>query len=137
MNTLFPLSQLLDATWSAVPVNGDTNDSRVWRETPRADILEGDQDYIIRMDLPGVTVDDLEINLENRVLSVKAAREREFPEGYKARRREMPAKSHWQRSFNLGDGVEVDKIGAKLDSGVLTVTLPKAEKNLPRRIEVK
>jgi HSP20 family protein len=137
MNTLFPMTQLIDAAFRTVPANGERDGARVWREMPRADILEGEKDFIIRMNVPGVEAKDLEISLENRVLTVKAERDIEFPEGYKAHRREMPAKISLSRSFNLGDGVEADQIGAKLESGVLTVTLPKAEQNLPRQIEVK
>ena len=55
----------------------------------------------------------------------------------KARRRELTGKVTFRRSFDLGSGVDVDKIGARLENGILTVTVPKSEKAVPRRIEVK
>jgi HSP20 family protein len=137
MNSLFPMSQLLDAAFRPDPGNGETGGERTWREVPRADILEGDADYVIRMDLPGIKAEDLDISLENQVLTVKAERNREFPEGYQAHRREMPTKVSLRRSFNLGQAVSTESIGAALDEGVLTVTLPKSEQSLPRRIEVR
>ena len=89
------------------------------------------------MDLPGVKADHLEIDLENQTLTVKAQRETNLPEGYASRRRESPAAGRFERSFTLGNAVDADKIAARLEDGVLMVTLPKNDKSLPRRIEVK
>ena len=104
---------------------------------PRTNILEGEQDYRILMDLPGIRNEDLEISLEDETLTVKAERNMEVPEGYQSRRREVSGKLTFRRSFDLGSAVDAGNIGAKLDNGILTVTLPKSEKTLPRRIEVK
>jgi HSP20 family protein len=136
MNTMFPMSQLLDAALRPAVSNGDTQRQRTWRETPRADIFEGNDEYVIRMDMPGVEAEKLDVSLENQVLTVKAERNLEFPEGYKAHRREMPPRVDLRRSFDLGRTVDTAKIGARLDNGVLTVTLPKSETSLPRKIEV-
>jgi HSP20 family protein len=135
MNTLFPVSQLFDVAFA--PGNGNRTQPRGWREVPRADILEGESDYMIRLDMPGIAASDLDISVEDQVLTVKAERDREFPEGYKVHRREMPQKVSLQRRFDLGQSVDTDKVGARLEEGVLTITLAKSEKNLPRRIEVK
>jgi HSP20 family protein len=104
---------------------------------PRTNILEGEKDYRLEMDLPGVRNEDLEISVEDDTLTVKAERSLEVPEGYHSRRTEMNGKIAWRRSFELGNGVDLDDISARLEHGILTVTLPKSEKSLPRRIEVK
>jgi HSP20 family protein len=104
---------------------------------PRADILEGEKDYRIVIDMPGVRNSDLEISLEGDILSIKAERSAEVPEGYQARRRESLDKIVLRRSFTLGSAVETDSIQADLQAGVLTLSLPKSQKTLPRRIEVK
>jgi HSP20 family protein len=104
---------------------------------PGADILEGEKDFRIVMDMPGVRNSDLELNLEDDTLNVKAERHAAVPEGYKPRRREMLDKMLLRRSFSLGNAVDTDHILANLQDGILTITLPKNQKALPRRIEVK
>jgi HSP20 family protein len=137
MNALLPLShldQMLDgffATGACAPQNGGAH------RLPAADILEGEKDFLIRLDLPGVAQKDLNIELENQTLTVAARRELPSPEGYSPRRKELVNKVAFRRAFSLGEEIDVDKISAKLEEGVLTITLPKAEQVLPRRIEVR
>ncbi len=134
MNTLIPLTRIFDA---ALNNNYETERAQTFGVVPRADISEGDKEFRITMDLPGVKADDLEINLENQTLTVKATRENSMPEGFETRRRERPGATQFERSFTLGNSVDHDLIGASLDKGVLTLTLPKSDQSLPRRIEVK
>jgi hypothetical protein len=61
---------------------------------PRTNVLEGAEDYRIVMDLPGVRNEDLDISLENEVLTIKAERSLEVPEGYQSRRSELPEQGH-------------------------------------------
>ncbi len=132
---MYPIAQLLNAALDPSPGRDGT-----WtgaERVPRTNILEGEKDYRLEMDLPGVRNEDLEISVEDDTLTVKAERSLEVPEGYHSRRTEMNGKAAWRRSFELGSGVDVEKIGARLEHGILTVTLPKSEKSLPRRIEVK
>ena len=134
MNTLIPMTRMLDAALSNL-------DSTDWTApaaaTPRADVLEGDKQFRIVMDLPGIAASDLEISVENQTLSVKAERKLEVPEGYEPRRRERALNVAFTRTFRLGNGVDPDNVEAKLQDGVLTLTLPKTEQSLPRRIEVR
>ena len=136
MNTLLPVNQLFDAAFGSRDHAGSPNRDQVFKRVPRANILEGDKDYQIRMDLPGVKTENLDINLEEQVLTVKAERSFELPEGYQTRRQELPGKVSFARSFDLGTAVDADKIGAKLEDGLLLITLPKSEQSLPRRIEI-
>jgi len=134
MNTLLPFTQMIDAALNGTP---DATSERTWRQTPRADILEGDTHFLVNMDLPGVSGEDLDISLENQTLEIKATRAADRPEGFEGRRRERPVKVEYSRSFNLGNSVDADNITAKLDNGVLQITLAKSKGALPRRIEVK
>lgn len=142
MNSMFelshPMTRVLDATFRS-PRKGSTRctESGSWARSPRADVLEGDQEYRILMDLPGVKSEDLEISLENQILSVKTTRENEVPEGFSLARHERPAKTEIQRTFSLGNAIDESKIEAQFRDGVLQMTLPKSEQSLPRRIEVK
>lgn len=131
---MYPIAQLINA----LDANTTTCRPASRHELmPRTNILESDQDYRIVADLPGVRNEDLDISLEDEVLTIKAERDLQVPEEYKARRRELVNKATFRRSFDLGASVDADKISASLDRGILTVTLPKAEKAVPRRIEVK
>ena len=138
MNALMPLNldevfgSFLRPSRSCAPSSGGTA-----RYLPPAEILEGEKDYLIRLEMPGVGREDLNLEVEDQTLIIKAEREWSAPEGYHSRRQERPSKLAFQRSFNLGQEIEQDSIDAKLEHGVLTITLPKTEKALPRRIEVK
>lgn len=135
MNTLLPVTRMLDAltcgldSWN--PAEGD-----IWH-SPRADILEGEKEYRILMDLPGVQTSDVEINVEGQTLTVKAQRPGDVPEGFTLRRHERPGPVSFSRSFTLGSAVDAETIVAGFENGVLRVTLPKSERSLPRRIEVR
>jgi HSP20 family protein len=132
---MYPIAHLINAAFEPTVNSCRPQVSR--ERLPRTNVLEGEQDYRILMDLPGVRNEDLEINLEDESLTVKAERKLELPEGYKSRRSELASTVTFRRSFDLGSTVDIEKISAKLHDGMLTITLPKSEKTLPRRIEVK
>ena len=136
---MYPLATLFNALDTALEgsLNTDAWPATGAERVPRADILEGEKDYRIVMDMPGVRNSDLEINLEGDILSVKDERTNTVPESYKARRRELLDKVVLRRSFTLGSAVDTERVQANLQDGVLTLSLPKSQKTLPRRIEVK
>ena len=134
MTTLLPLTRMIDAAWNGARETMDHPSATV---TPRADVLEGDKEYHLMLDLPGVKTEDLEINLEGQTLTVKAQRRTEVPEDFKLRRQERAGDVTYSRSFNLGTEVDSDKIDARLEAGMLKITLAKNTQVLPRRIEVK
>ncbi len=132
MNALFPMTQVLNAAMNAPEL-----DQFSWGRSPKTDVLEGEKEFRITMDLPGVKLADLEISLENQTLSVKASRETEVPEGFELVRHERQAKTDFHRTFSLGNAVDDSNIEAHFEDGVLVMTLPKSQRSLPRRIEVK
>jgi len=141
VNTLIPFNRvddMLDSffsprlAWRPTRMNGQS-----LHQVPYADVLEGEKDFLIRLDLPGVDRESLNLNLEDQVLTIMAERELQAPEGYQTHRKELPGKVTMKRSFNLGSEIDAENISAKLENGILTVTLAKSDKALPRRIEVK
>lgn len=135
MNTLLPVTRMLDALSCGLD-SWNPTEADIWH-SPRADILEGEKEYRILMDLPGVQTSDLEINVEGQTLTVKAQRPGDVPEGFTLRRHERPGPVSFSRSFTLGSAVDADGIQAGFESGVLRVSLPKSQRSLPRRIEVR
>ncbi len=135
MNTLLPVTRMLDALTCGLET-GTPSETDVWY-SPRADILEGEKEYRLLMDLPGVKAPDLEINLEGQALTVRARREGNVPDGFALRRHERPGPVSFSRSFTLGNAIDADGIVAGFENGVLQVTLPKSPRSLARRIEVR
>ena len=109
MNTLFPLTRMLDA---ALDNSWSESDRSVGR-TPRADILEGEKEFRVLMDLPGVQHGDLDLSVENQTLGVKAERKESVPEGFEARRAERSGHLAFSRTFNLGNAVNPEDISAE------------------------
>ena len=114
---------------------GSTDEATVLR--PRVDVLETDTSYVLEVDLPGVAKDDLKIEVESNVLSIEAARKNERSEDLHEIHVERAWNARFLRRFTLGKEVESDTIEAKLENGVLRLTVPKREKALPRRISIK
>ncbi|RKZ19612.1 Hsp20/alpha crystallin family protein [bacterium] len=133
MNTLHPMTRMLDALSQS---HAENDRGQGHTTTPRADVLEGEKEYRIVLDLPGVGNDDLELNLEHQTLTVKAERSLDVPEGFTSRRAERSDKLAYARTFSLGNGVDMEGIKAALKDGVLEITLPKSQQGLPRRIEI-
>ena len=103
--------------------------------TPGVDIFENDRNIILLADMPGVAADDVKIDLRDGVLTLTGdIKPWEGPEESDVLVEFEIGK--YYRQFNLSEVIEQDKIEAKLEDGVLRLTLPKAEKALPRKIAV-
>lgn len=102
---------------------------------PAMDIDETSEEYIVSADLPGVKREDISIECSGNQLCISAERKAESVEGRKTDRRERYYGSY-QRSFTLPTGVNMDKIEASYEGGVLTVQIPKGEQARSRRIEI-
>src|SRR5215467_10054672 len=103
--------------------------------TPPIDIHEEPDGLILEADLPGAVEKNLEIQLEDNVLSLYARIESPVPEGARLLHEEYRV-GDYQRSFILGDEVDRERITAELTHGVLRLFLPKADRHRMRRIEV-
>jgi len=102
--------------------------------TPAVDIVETRDAYVLESDMPGVTKDNLEILLESNELTIVGRRPDQPMEAQYVYRESKPA--YFRRVFELDPAVDVEKIDARMDQGVLTLTLPKSERVKPRKITV-
>lgn len=110
------------------------NSNRSKMFTPRFDIWEGEQALTLFGDLPGVEPADLDIQFENRLLTVRGRVTRHVEaDRYLQSEYEV---GDFQRSFTIGEKIDAAGITAELKDGVLTLHLPKSEEAKPRRIEV-
>ncbi len=93
-----------------------------------ADIHEDRDHYYARFEIPGVRKEDLKIELSNNLLTVSAEK--------KEKRGDEESSLSLTRSISVPDTIKADAISAKLEDGILTVTLPKTEERKPRNIQV-
>ena len=102
---------------------------------PSTDIIETDKDLVLYMDMPGVNKDRVDIKLEKDVLSVEGRINSEFHQKSKPVHKEYRV-GHYARSFTLSNVIDQTDISAKLDDGVLVLTLPKVPEKQPKQIAV-
>ncbi len=101
---------------------------------PAVDIFETEEGLTLLADMPGVEKDGIDIRVEDGILTISGRCTHEGRPSYNYR--EFELNSYW-RQFSLSNDVDREKISAQLKHGVLTLTLPKAEKAKPKKIEVK
>ncbi|GMR20941.1 MAG: Hsp20/alpha crystallin family protein [Gammaproteobacteria bacterium] len=105
--------------------------------TPAMDIAEHEHDYVVRTDLPGVKKDDIDVNLENGLLTITAETRSEQDE--KKQGRIIRSERHYGkyvRSLKLGSEINENAVKASYKDGVLELTLPKSEAAKPKKVSV-
>ena len=95
---------------------------------------DGDQ-YILSADLPGIDPESVDLEVDGQRLTIRAERRAPVSEEVKWLAHERPYGSY-MRQFTLGDGVDVERITANYEHGVLSVIVPMAERAKPRKIEI-
>ncbi|MBN6038433.1 Hsp20/alpha crystallin family protein [Amycolatopsis sp. 195334CR] len=95
---------------------------------------EGD-DYVVRFDLPGVSADTIDLDVERNVLTVRAERQAEFGDDVEVSVSERP-RGVFSRQLFLGESLDTERIAAEYHSGVLTLRIPVTERAKPRKIAV-
>lgn len=130
------MNQMLERHFSGDPEN---DNSRVVtsRWSPAVDIREKEDQFIILADLPGIQAEDIDITMENGVLTIKGERLEEKEEDRQGYHRIERVRGNFYRRFSLPDTADADRIEAKGINGVLEITIPKLEKKLPQKIAVK
>ena len=104
--------------------------------TPAADIHETKDGAVIYIDLPGVSKDSLDINMDSDVLTIKGGVNLNTPDDLNPTYMDVHA-GFYSRKFTLSPELDSSKIDAKLKNGVLKLKIPRSEKHKPRKIEVK
>jgi len=122
---------------TTVPANTEKSapdtreDTRVL--TPPVDIFETENGLVVVADLPGVEKDQIDVNVEKNVLTLKAKPKQELTEGLARQEYQLLP---FYRQFQLSDAVDQAKISAEMKYGVLTIHLPKVAEQQPRKIAV-
>src|SRR5437868_1375569 len=101
---------------------------------PEVNIFESKDQYVLEAEMPGVNKEGLEITLQDNILTITGHRADPAIGGEPLYRESR--KADYRRVFELDPGIDGEKISARVDQGVLTLTLPKAERVKPRKIAI-
>jgi HSP20 family protein len=118
------------------PTTGAGSDGALRRWVPAMDLLETADHFVLRADLPGLTQDDVKIELEDSTLTVSGERKAEHEDRQEGFYRVERAFGSFSRSLTLPKGVDADAVSASFDNGVLEIHIPKPEERKPRRISI-
>ncbi len=115
---------------------GTGNGGAVRRWIPAMDLVEAGDDFVLRADLPGLTESDVNIELEDNVLTISGERKSEHEERKEGYYRVERASGSFSRSLTLPEGVDPERVKASFDRGVLEVRIPKPEQRKPRKVTI-
>jgi HSP20 family protein len=101
---------------------------------PAATVLENADGYTLEVEMPGVSKENLEMWVENNELTILGRRSMPVADGTLLHRESRP--ENFRRTFELDPSIDAQKISAKIEQGVVSLTLPKAEQVKPRKITV-
>jgi HSP20 family protein len=131
------MNRLFDAFFDApagTPNAGGTGSARRW--VPAMDLVESDDHFVLRADLPGLGEDDVKIEIADDTLTVSGERAFEHEGRKDGFYRLERSSGTFSRSLTLPDGIDPEAIAASFDKGVLEVRIPKPEQRKPRRVEI-
>jgi HSP20 family protein len=132
-----PIDQLFDEMWRNWPnryFEGDTTRPFL---RPAMDVVENEDNITVRVDLPGLSGDDVHVEMEDNVLTIKGEiGDTIEKDGERYHYRERYSGS-FQRSLRLPNTIDADKIDASFDNGVLNIVLPKLPQAQPKKIDIK
>jgi HSP20 family protein len=101
---------------------------------PPASVIEADGGYTLEVEMPGVSKDRLDISVENNELTIVGRRSLPTVEGTLVHHESRS--ENFRRTFELDPSIDANRISAKIEQGLVTLTLPKAEHVKPRKITV-
>jgi HSP20 family protein len=128
------LDQIAGRRFGVAGSDSDGSSAADW--APAVDIVEEKDRFILRADVPGVRPEDIDVNMENGVLSVSGERHDESTEEAQGMRRVERVSGKFYRRFNLPDTADAEEISAKSANGILEVVIPKQPEIQARRITV-
>ena len=119
---------------SPTPRSGRRAFVRSW--IPAMDVVENENEYVLRADLPGVPEQDVHIELDENVLTISGERKLQHEERKEGYYRVERATGRFSRSLTLPEGVSADGIQANFDNGVLEVHIQKPEQRKPQKVAI-
>jgi HSP20 family protein len=107
------------------------------RWVPAMDLVESDDHFVLKADLPGLSEEDVAIEIRDNTLTISGERKSEYEQKERGWYRVERATGAFSRSLALPEGIDADAVTASFAKGVLEVHIPKPEQRKPRRVEIK
>lgn len=130
------VNRLFDDSSRTPARNGGAEHAAARSWAPAVDIYEDHNEIVVKVDLPGLKQDDIDIEITGETLTIKGERKFEDSERKDGYVRVERSYGLFQRSFTIGVPVDQDKVRAAFNSGVLDIRLPKSEATKPKKISV-
>ena len=127
-----PFTREIDRVFDAF--FGQTDQARRW--VPPVDLVEAEDHFVLRADLPGLREGDVNIEVQDGMLTISGERKAEHEQRERGWYRIERSFGSFNRSLTLPDGVDPDRIAASFSDGVLEVRIPKPDERKPRRISI-
>lgn len=130
MNRLF-------STFFETPTGrGGNGGAAARRWIPAMDLIEAGEHFVLKADLPGMSEDDVNIEVENNVLTISGERKTELEDKHEGYYRLERSTGAFARSLTLPEGIDAGAVTASFDNGVLEVRVPKPEQAKPQRVQI-
>lgn len=136
---LVPVDSMIDRFFNeAMPAFGNEFGVEFFGNNsyPKVDVSDHDDKIMIEAEIPGLCKDDVSVDLEENMLTISGnKREDSGEQNIRYIRKELK-RSSFKRTFKLGDNMNVKKIKADFNNGLLQITVPKREKDLPKKVKI-
>src|ERR687883_145081 len=126
----------LFTTFFDTPTTAGGNGGALRRWIPAMDLVETEDHFVLRADLPGLTEADVNLEVEDNVLTISGERKAEHETSKEGYHRVERAFGAFSRSLTLPEGVDAEAVEANFDRGVLEIRIPKPEQRKPRKISI-
>jgi HSP20 family protein len=127
-----PFTREIDRVFDAF--FGQTDQGRRW--VPPMDLVEAEDHFVLKADLPGLREEDVNIEIQDGTLTISGERKAEHEQRERGWYRIERSFGSFNRSLTLPDGIDPDRIAASFSDGVLELQIPKPEERKPRRISI-
>ena len=134
LNTIQSEMNRLFNTFFDTPTGNGGSQLRRW--VPAMDLVEVENAFVLRADLPGLSEQDVNIEVEDNVLTVSGERKAEHEERKEGYYRVERASGSFRRSLTLPEGVDPESVSANFEHGVLEIRIPKPQQRTPRKVAI-
>jgi len=129
------INRMFDDTFRTISVP-EREDMETGNWTPTVDVVENNDNYLVKADIPGVKKDDLKLDVKDGTLTIKGEKKQEEKVEKNNYIRIERSYGSFVRNFTLPTNVDASKINAKFTDGVLEITIPKKEEAKPKEIKI-
>jgi HSP20 family protein len=132
----YPSTPIFDQLFSAINSGSHTHTKTESKWIPAVDLKEREDSYLVSADLPGISPDQISIEVDNGTLLIAGKRKFEDPQDKESYRRVERQFGAFKRSISLPEDAAIDQISAKNEHGVLEIVIPKMEEKRAKKIQI-